>query len=132
MTKAMAILLPRMIFARYLLASVCALACDFLVFLGMSRAGVWPMGAAAMGYCAGLLLHWLLSVRFVFLRDGDASPAQCAGFALSALVGLAVTTLLVGGFTALGLPPATARALAVPVSFLAVYAIRRYGVFARA
>ena len=33
---------------------------------------------------------------------------------------------------AIGLPPATAKALAVPVSFLAVYAIRRYGVFARA
>ena len=128
----MALLLTRMTFARYLLASVCALACDFLVFLGMSGAGLWPMGAAAMGYCAGLLLHWLLSVRFVFLRDSAASPAQCAGFALSALVGLAVTTLIVGGLSTLGLPPATAKALAVPVSFIAVYTIRRYGVFARA
>lgn len=132
MAKAMAIVLTRMTFARYLLASVCALACDFLVFMAMSRAGLWPMGAAAGGYCAGLLVHWLLSVRFVFLRDADASPAQCAGFALSALAGLAVTTVLVGGLTAIGLAPATAKALAVPVSFLAVYAIRRYGVFARA
>jgi hypothetical protein len=45
---------------------------------------------------------------------------------------MAITAALVGGLSALGLPPAAAKLMAIPVSFLTVYAIRKYGIFARA
>ena len=125
-------LIARLMFARYLLASFCALAGDMALFLALDALGVAPMPAAAGGYVGGLLLHWMLSIRFVFDTGTGPTHAQRAGFIASALVGMGITVLTVGGLTALGIAPAFARLAAVPVGFLCVYAIRKYGVFARA
>ena len=122
----------RFTFTRYLLASLCALCCDLALFLALVRAGARPSLSAFAGYCAGLVLHWLISVRFVFTSAQSRSHAQRLGFVASAIIGLGVTMGLVSGLTAIGFAPAIAKAAAVPVSFLSVYAIRKYGVFAPA
>jgi len=45
---------------------------------------------------------------------------------------MGITLAMVGGLSMVGVAPAIAKLLSVPVSFLTVYAIRKYGVFARA
>ncbi|HKT78543.1 MAG TPA: GtrA family protein [Sphingobium sp.] len=125
-------LVARFTFTRYLLASICALCADMLLFLLLLRLNLHPALAGFAGYSLGLLLHWLISIRFVFLSDRRATHAQRIGFIVSALIGLGITTSLISGLSAAGLAPAIAKLMAVPVSFLSVYAIRKYGVFGAA
>nr|WP_301287198.1 GtrA family protein [Sphingobium sp. OAS761] len=119
-------------FARYLLASICALSSDMAVFLLLDRMGSAPMLAAFGGYAAGLVVHWAISIRYVFDTGAGPTHAQRAGFVATALLGMGITLAMVGGLSAVGLAPPVAKLLSVPVSFLTVYAIRKYGVFARA
>ena len=129
--RALALLVARATFARYLLASICALASDMALFLALDQGGASPLLAAFGGYAGGLLVHWIISIRFVFDTGTGPTHAQRAGFVASALLGMGLTLLLVGGLSALGLAPALAKLVSIPVSFLTVYAIRRHAVFAR-
>lgn len=117
--------------ARYLLASICALSLDMALFLGLSRAGLPNAIAATGGYGAGLLLHWVISTRFVFACDRP-SHTQRLAFVASAAVGLLVTIIIIEFLSRLGLGQAISKLFAIPVSFGAVYAIRKYGVFGTA
>ena len=122
----------RLMFARYLLASIIALASDFALFLLLDRLGLAPVAAACGGYAGGLLVHWAISVRFVFDTGAGPSHGQRLAFIASALLGMGMTMAMVGALSVVGVAPALAKLLSVPVSFLTVYAIRKYGVFARA
>lgn len=124
--------IARLMFARYLLASIGALAADFGIFLALGRGGLPPVAAAFGGYTSGLLVHWLISVRFVFDTGNGPTHRQRLAFVASAILGLGLTMAMVGALTLAGASPAIAKLLSIPVSFLAVYAIRKYGVFARA
>jgi len=132
MTGPMRALLGRFTFTRYLLASVVALSADFALFMALAHMQVPPAIAALGGYGMGLILHWLISVHFVFGLEAPPTHGQRIAFLVSAVIGMAITAALVGGLSALGLPPAAAKLMAIPVSFLTVYAIRKYGIFARA
>ena len=129
-SKLTAAITARFTFIRYLLASLCALSGDMLLFLALLRLDVPPAAAAAAGYIGGLLLHWLISVRFVFTSVRRPTHGQRLGFVASAAVGLGITTGVIGALGAAGVEPAIAKLVAIPVSFLSVYAIRKYGVFA--
>src|SRR3546814_16262406 len=78
----------------------------------------------------GILVHWLVSSRLVF-ADGAAARGtgerhrQKLLFVGSALVGLAVTTAIVGGGSALGLDPRLAKIAADVGSFQPNYYIGR-------
>lgn len=128
---ALCTLAARFMFARYMLASACALCADMALFLALSGIGISPSIAAFAGYVNGLVLHWMLSTRFVF-GTAEATHGQRAAFAASALLGLGITVTMVASLCAMGLTPALAKLLSIPVSFVAVYAIRKYGIFARA
>ncbi|MFZ2995735.1 GtrA family protein [Sphingobium sp.] len=134
--RMLALLVARLTFARYLLASICALSSDMALFLMLDHLGAPPLVAAFGGYAGGLLVHWTISVHYVFdiNREYGSSPthAQRAAFIASALFGMVLTLGIVGGLSINGIAPATAKLLSVPVSFLTVYAIRKYGIFARA
>lgn len=118
----------------YLLASVLALGSDAGLFLLLLDAGLAPMSASAVGYCMGIFVHWLVSSRLVF-ADGTAARGtgerhrQKMLFVGSALIGLAVTTAIVGGGSALGLDPRLAKLVAIVVSFQTTYLLRRHIVF---
>lgn len=121
-------------YTRYIGASVVSLGLDFGVFMAALSLGVAPAIAAATGYLAGILCHWAISSRLVFAAQLAASTAgrrqQQAMFLLSALVGLGITTGVVGIAVRYGLDPRLAKAAAIVVSFQATYVLRRKVVFA--
>jgi putative flippase GtrA len=121
--------------SRYAVVSSLALVLDYAVYLSLTSAGMKPLLAGMIGYCLGLLLHFLLSVCFVFDASGThKAPARLLGeFALSGLVGLAITACVIAAATDVaGLPALPAKLLATAASFLLVYLLRRTVVFAAA
>ena len=89
--------------------------------------------ASAAGYALGILAHWLLSSRAVFSDQvaarGRRRTRQKALFVGSALVGLALTTAIVGTGTALGLDPRLAKLAAIAASFTATWLLREKLIF---
>ena len=122
------------IYLRYIAASAISLGVDFAIFMLALSAGVPPAVAAAIGYIVGILCHWLISSRMVFIGQIAQSTAarrqQQALFVLSALVGLGITTGIVGLGTRYGLDPRIAKGIAIVVSFQATYILRKRVVFA--
>ena len=122
------------VYTRYIGASVVSLAVDFGLFMAARARGMPPALAAATGYVSGIASHWAISSRLVFASEVAASAAgrrqQQAMFVLSALVGLGITTGIVGLGSRYGLDPRIAKGVAIVVSFQATYVLRRKVVFA--
>ena len=127
--------LRRVVLVRYLGASVIALGCDMTSFLTLLELGTVPGVAAAVSYCVGIMVHWLISSRKVFTdsvaSSGAARTRQKALFVVSALVGLGVTTAIVAGGSILGLDPRLAKLIAIAVSFTVTWLLRDVVVFRR-
>jgi putative flippase GtrA len=122
------------IYTRYLGASAASLGVDFATFMAALSAGLPPALAAAFGYAAGILCHWLISSRIVFVgrvaADSPGRRQQQALFVLSALVGLGITTAIVGLGSRYGIDPRIAKGIAIVISFQATYMLRKKVVFA--
>jgi putative flippase GtrA len=122
------------LYTRYVGASVAALGVDFAIFMFAMSVGMSPALAAACGYMAGIVCHWMISTRLVFIgqvaHDAAGRRQQQALFFLSALVGLGITTGIVGIGSRYGLDPRLAKGLAIVVSFQATYVLRKKVVFA--
>lgn len=120
-------------FIRYFLASVGALAIDFGSFVALMGAGMNAMAASALGYTLGIIAHWLLSSRKVFhetvAHETMARTRQKALFVISALVGLGLTTVIVGIGSGSGIDPRLAKLVAIAVSFVVTYVLRSKVVF---
>lgn len=118
---------------RYLAASVGALAVDMGTFLAALELGAPPLVAATLGYALGIVAHWLLSSRKVFAdlvaTDPVARTRQKTMFVASALVGLALTNMVVGLGSGLGVDPRLAKLAAIVVSFTATWLLRKSVVF---
>ena len=124
--------LNRFSITRYLLASIVSLAFDVALFMVLVAFLFDPGISSAVGYSAGIVVHWLISSSFVFpgkTRDGAALQLQRLGFIGTAILGLGVTVSIVSWLTELGTLPVIAKGVAVFVSFFAVYLTRKYGVF---
>lgn len=125
--------LRQIVLARYILASVGALAVDMATFRALLSAGMTPVTTSAIGYSIGIAVHWILSSRKVFADQvaagGMARTRQKAMFVVSALIGLAVTTMIVGGASAAGLDPSIAKLCAIVVSFTVTWLLRKRVVF---
>jgi putative flippase GtrA len=94
--------------------------------------GAWAPLAGVLGYAAGTVLHYLLSVRFVFdARATDKAHARLFGeFAVTGLSGMAATAIVIAAATDLaGLSALPAKVMAAGVSFLLVFGLRRSVVF---
>ncbi len=119
--------------SRYTVISIVALILDFCVFLGLTASGARASMAAAAGYSAGLVLHYILSVCFVFQADrtGKGHGRLFLEFVFSGFAGLittvAIVTLAVDAF---GVSAGLAKMMAVGTSFAITFALRRYLVFA--
>jgi putative flippase GtrA len=126
------VLWHRFTITRYLAASIIALAFDVALFASLVALGVDPTIASAAGYCAGIVIHWLVSANVVFTgktRDGMALHIQRALFAGSALIGLGITVATVELLGRVGVHPIPSKGVAIGISFVAVYAMRKWGVF---
>jgi putative flippase GtrA len=120
-------------FLRYLAASIGALAVDVGAFLAAMALGITAGPASALGYSLGIAAHWLMSSRAVFHASvaarGRERTRQKALFVISALVGLALTTLIVTLATRAGTDPRLAKGAAIAISFAATWLIRARIVF---
>ena len=120
--------------SRYLAASVVALAFDMGSFLLLLAVGIAAAPASALSYSLGIVVHWFISSRAVFVAGvaarGPARTRQKALFVASALIGLALTAGIVGLGSTLGLDPRLAKIAAVGVSFAATWLLRARIVFA--
>ncbi|MBP6112863.1 MAG: GtrA family protein [Sphingobium sp.] len=128
-----ATLVWRITYARYIMASALALAADLSLFMTLLRLGLHAVPASMAGYTAGLIVHWIISSRLVFAAQalrGAQRKRQKALFVVSTLIGLAITSLIVGTGSHFGLDPRLAKLIAVAVSFQATYLLRRSVVFA--
>lgn len=89
--------LPRRLeieFLRYLVCAVLALALDTVLFLGLHAFGVVTWIAASLGYLAGMVLIYGLSVRYVFSCRSFGN--RRAEFLVFSAVGLASCVLNAG------------------------------------
>lgn len=120
-------------FLRYFAASGIALGVDASCFFTLMALGVRPGIGAALAYCVGILAHWLISSRAVFAHDlaerGPERTRQKMLFVVSALAGLAVTTMIVSSGAAIGLNLAVTKGIAVAASFTITWLARRWIVF---
>jgi len=93
-----------------------------------------PVAAAALSYCLGLFVHWMVSSRVVFpnqLRPfAPQRRKQKLLFVASTGVGLATTTAIVGLSSGMGLDPRIAKLIAAALSFQITYILRKTVVFA--
>jgi len=74
-------LLNRFSITRYLVASIVSLAFDTSIFLTLVTFAIIPGYAAAVGYAAGILIHWMISSSFVFpVRPNRAGRFICNNY----------------------------------------------------
>jgi putative flippase GtrA len=121
-------------YMRYLVVSVTALAVDMGLFLLLLQMGVQSMAASAIGYSVGIFVHWFFSSRKVFQdrvseRGSAERTQQKAMFVMSALLGLATTTAIVGAGEWLGADPRLAKLVAIGISFQLTYLLRNVLIF---
>lgn len=117
----------------YTAVSVVALAFDVSIFLSLEASGCNASLSAAAGYSAGLVLHFIMSIYFVFdaQRTGKGYGRLFTEFAFSGLAGLITTVAIVTlAIEVLHLDPGAAKLFAVVISFALTFALRRYLVFA--
>jgi putative flippase GtrA len=113
--------------SRYAVVSALALAVDFAVFLGLNGAFGHPTLSGVAGYGCGIVVHYHLSLHFVFdaARSPKSAQRMFSEFVASGLVGLAVTAGVIAMATGpMGLAPIVAKVLAA-AGFIGVFAIRR-------
>lgn len=84
-------MLPQLL--RYAFVSGLALTLDFSVFLGLNGLIGHPTFSGVCGYAAGIVLHYVLSRRFVFdvRRSPKAAHRLFVEFVASGIVGLLAT-----------------------------------------
>lgn len=118
---------------RYVLASIGALAVDVGSFLALLSLAVPAAAASAFGYALGIVAHWLLSSRAVFAdtvaERGRERTKQKALFVVSAMIGLGLTTAIVGLADLGGVDPRLAKLVAIVVSFTVTWMLRNKVVF---
>lgn len=115
--------------------SAAALIVDLVLLDRFLAIGLNAALAAAAAYGAGVAVHWVLSARTVFARGaGDRGSSrrrrQKLLFSASALVGLGITTVIVGLGASLDWDVRVAKLLAIGISFAAVWVLRRLYIFA--
>ncbi len=122
----------RFTLTRYLAASVIALVADVAVFSLLRMVDIYVGFAGVAGYCVGIVVHWSISSKFVFVgraKEGEGTYLQQALFAGSALLGLAITFITISLLSHLGFTAFYAKSTAVGLSFFAVFITREFGVF---
>ena len=121
------------IFLRYTAISALALVLDYGVYWMLASSGRLGVGpAAALGYSCGLVLAYVLMSARLF-RGGwlaGRKPAEAALFAVSGLIGVMLSFAITEAYVRLIADNLHAAKIAATlVSFVVVYAFRRYVVF---
>jgi len=117
---------------RYGAASAAALSIDAATLLVLNKAfGVPYLVASAIGFLSGLVVVYVLSVRYVYDDARALRPSlEIAGFLATGLVGLGLTQALMALFVgALAWPVLAGKVPTVAVVFLFNFLSRRMLLF---
>lgn len=119
-------------FQRYVATAALALACDFgLLFVLTQYGGLHYLTSATISYCSGAVLHYVLSILFVF-RDRSVADRRLefVGFFLIGFLGLGATQLVLKiAVDGLGLSYLIGKCAAVGVSFTLNFLVRKVMLF---
>jgi putative flippase GtrA len=113
---------------KYGLSSALALAIDYgLLIVLTERVGLHYAASAAIGFCAGVLVTYTLSVTFVFKQRRVLSTRlEFAGFLAIGVLGLGINQALLWALVTYSpLPYSLAKAPTAVVVFLFNFAARR-------
>jgi len=115
----------------YGLCSAAALTLDCALFFGLMQAGFNYLPSAAIGFFSGMLLAYLLSVRFVYAdRRCENRKWEAFGFFAIGLAGLVLNQLMLFSLVdGLHLSLAAAKGLTALGVFLFNFAARRSVLF---
>jgi putative flippase GtrA len=119
---------------RYFLASALALAVDFVLLVTLTEFGKLPyLVSAAIGFSAGIVVAYVLSVTLVFReRRFESRRTEFAGFLAIGVLGLGLNQLLLKAFVEdLHLGYALAKVPAAGVGFVFSFVLRRAALFTR-
>lgn len=120
-------------FVRYFATSVGALAVDTGSFMLLLQTSLPAGVSAAISYTIGIVANWFLLSRFVFQTGthdaGRARTVQKTMFLFSTWGGLAVTTGIVSAADFFGLHLWLSKAIAVGISFVLNYTVRKIFIF---
>jgi putative flippase GtrA len=120
-------------FNRYLAVSAVSLGIDYGCYVALIRLfAMPPPAAAAAGYFAGLVVNYLLAVRYVFGAGALSANrlGEFVAYAATGGAGMAVSAGTVWACARAGLTNIhLGKAAAVGTSFFVVYALRRYVLF---
>ena len=117
---------------KYLLVSIVALAVDYSLLVSLTRFGhLHYLVSAAIGFAAGLVVNYALSVAFVFQHRRVASRRlEFALFFGIGLLGLGLNEVLMKVFVeVVGLNFALAKIPATAVGFVWNFGLRRLTLF---
>ena len=119
---------------KYLLVSVVALAVDsglLVAFKDYAAAPLWL--AVAIGFTAGVLVNYGLSIAFVFHQHRLGNRGiEFLGFLVIGVAGLAVKEAVIGGLVAVGgLNYKLANIPAVGAAFVFNFGVRRAVLFSK-
>ncbi|MBI5920361.1 MAG: GtrA family protein [Betaproteobacteria bacterium] len=118
-------------FGRYFAASLVALGVDVSVLLSLAQMMHYTI-AATLGFLVGSLVHYRLSVRFVFQRRKliHQKSVETAVFIAAGVLGLAVNVSVIATCVEwLAFPLIFAKLVASGASFMAGYATRKMALF---
>jgi putative flippase GtrA len=119
---------------RYFGASALALMLDLATLSGLNRiAGVHYLVAAPIGFALGLVLIYLLSVRWVFAERRLANPrVEFVLFGLIGLAGMGINELVIyAGVEQFALAPEQAKVPSAALVFCFNFATRKLLLFTR-
>ena len=115
-------------FARYFGASLAAFLVDFAVLIAATEVfGLHYLASASLGFCAGIAVIYLLSVRWVFKhrRLADAR-AEVAWFLMTGVIGLGLNAVVMFAVTDMaGAPYVAAKIAAAGFVFTFNYLARK-------
>lgn len=119
-------------FWRYLAASLVSLGLDFgLLWLLTARVGLHYLASAAIGYGAGCILHYGLSITLVFReRRLTDRRMEFIGFFATGLLGLAANELMLkAAVDVAGVGYLVGKVAATGGSFVLTFVARRAALF---
>ena len=119
---------------RYFGASAAAFAVDFATYVALIRIAGWHyLIAAPAGFALGLLVAYVLSIRWVFaIRRLPDARLEFTLFAAIGLLGMALNeAVLYGAVGHAGLSPELAKVVSAAVVFGMNFALRKVLLFTR-
>jgi putative flippase GtrA len=104
-------------FVLYAGIGACAFGADYSVFLSVLHTGTSPYIANVLGICVGITVSFSLNRTYNF-RKVDATVRRATRFVVVALLGMAVSTLVIMLLSSQHIDVRLAKAVAMVVVFL--------------